>query len=276
MSKVLAVDMGGTKIALGIMEGEVLLSKHEVPVPKVTTKRELLELFTNSIDQVVTPEISAIGIGIPGLVDRKTGTIYDLLNVPAWDKVPLGGYLSEKYGLPVHIDNDANCFALAEYHLGKHNADEMVGLALGTGLGAGIISNGQLVHGASCGAGEFGMIPYLDYFIEYYACGQFFENVYGLKGDEVFEMAGQGDAKALSMYAELGQHIGYAISVIRLAVDPELIVLAGSVANGFEYFNDTMWKQLVKHPFPSAMKSVDIKVSKLKNAPLLGAGCLCK
>lgn len=276
MSKVLAIDMGGTKIALGIVENDILLDRLEVKVPKKTSKQALLSLFTDTIDQVITAEIVAIGIGVPGLVDKPNGVIYDLLNVPSWSEVALGDHLKNKYQLPVYIDNDANCFALAEYYLGNHNVQELVGLALGTGLGSGIISNGQLVNGKSGGAGEFGMIPYLDHFIEYYACGQFFENVHGVKGDEVYNSARQGDKRALSLYEEIGHHIGHAISIIRLAVDPEMIVLAGSVAKGFDYFKDAMWARLSKHPFPSAMKSIEIKVSKLENAPLMGASCLCK
>lgn len=276
MSKVLAIDMGGTKIALGIFEGDQILRSIKVDVPTETSKEELLTFFTETIDRLIIPEITAIGIGVPGLVDSKTGVIYDLLNVPAWDQVQLGEHLSTRYGRPAYIDNDANCFALAEYQLGGHQSTELVGLTIGTGLGAGIISNGQLVRGASGGAGEFGMIPYQEHFIEYYACGQFFEHVHGVKGDQVYARALAGDEGALAMYKELGYHIGHAISVIRLAVDPEMIVLAGAVANGFDYFKDTMWEQLSKHPFPSAIKAIDVKVSALENAPLLGASCLCK
>ncbi|MEQ9301997.1 MAG: ROK family protein, partial [Cyclobacteriaceae bacterium] len=274
--QVLAIDMGGTKIALGIVENDMLLDKMEIKVPKETNKQALLSLFTDAIDQVIGSQITSIGIGVPGLVDKANGVIYDLLNVPSWSEVGLGEHLKTKYELPVYIDNDANCFALAEYYLGKHKVRELVGLALGTGLGAGIISNGRLVNGRSGGAGEFGMIPYLDHFIEYYACGQFFENVHGIKGDEVYAKAQRGDQHALSLYEELGHHVGHAMSIIRLAVDPGMIVLAGSVAKGFEYFKEAMWERLSKHPFPSATKSIEIKVSKLENAPLMGASCLCK
>jgi glucokinase len=276
MSGVLAIDMGGTKIALGIVVDDTLINHMEVKVPNEISKPALLELFTNSIDQLITDEITAIGIGVPGLVDKTSGVIYDLLNVPSWDQVPLGDHLKSKYDLPVYIDNDANCFALAEYHLGHHQSHDLVGLTLGTGLGAGIISNGHLISGKSGGAGEFGMMPYLDHFIEYYACGQFFENVHQVKGDDVYARARNGDDHALAMYRELGGHIGYAISIIRLALDPDLIVMAGSVAKGFDYFKDKMWEQLSKHPFPSAMKAITISVSSLENAPLLGASCLCK
>lgn len=267
--------MGGTKIAFGLMIGGQLLGEvHEIAVPAEAGQQELLKMITTAIEGLIDDEVSAIGIGVPGLVDKTTGEVYDLLNVPAWDRVALGPHLQARYQLPVSIDNDANCFALAEYHYGLHGASDLVGITIGTGLGAGIIAGGKLVTGTNGGAGEFGMIPYLDHFIEYYACGQFFEHVHKVKGEEVYAWAQAGDHRALDIYRQLGHHLGHALSVVRLAVDPELIVLGGSVANGFAYFEEAMWERLAQHPFPSAMKAIKIKTSQLNHAPLLGAGSL--
>ena len=95
--------------------------------------------------------------------------------------------MEERFAIPVLINNDANCFAVGEYYFGKGvEGDSLVGLTIGTGLGSGIILKGKLYSGKNCGAGEFGMIDYLDHFIEYYASGQFFKNVYDIDGEVDF------------------------------------------------------------------------------------------
>ena len=124
----------------------------------------------------MSDHIKAIGIGVPSVVDTHTGIVYDVQNIPSWKEVAIAQKMQELYKLPVLVNNDANCFALGEYHFGKGKGTKsMVGVTIGTGIGAGIIINGKLYCGPNCGAGEFGMIGYLDKVVEYYASGQFFK-----------------------------------------------------------------------------------------------------
>src|SRR5690606_24955530 len=112
---------------------------------------------------------------VPSVVDVDKGIVYDVQNIPSWKEVPLKAIMEERYGVPVQVNNDANCFALGEKYFGQgRDSKAFIGLTLGTGLGAGIILNDKLYAGPNCGAGEFGMVPYLDYHYEYYASGQFF------------------------------------------------------------------------------------------------------
>ena len=150
----------------------------------------------------------------------------------------------------------------------------MIGLTIGTGLGAGIIINKKLYAGPNCGAGEFGMVPYLDKFYEWYASGQFFKNVYGINGENVFEQAKQGDARALEMYNELGLHLGNAFKTILYTYDPELIILGGSVRHAYELFQKPMWQQLESFVFPRSVQRLQVKISNLQNSGLLGAAAL--
>jgi glucokinase len=226
-------------------------------------------------DKLLTGSVEAIGIGVPGLVDLKNGTVYDVVNIPSWKEVPLQQVMKERYALPVFINNDANCFALGEFYFGKgKGADSMVGLTIGTGLGSGVIINKKLYAGKNGGAGEFGMIEYLDQYVEYYASGQFFKNVYQTDGEDVFKKARAGDEEALRMYDELGSHLGRAIKTILYALDVDLIIVGGSVREAWPYFQKAVWQQVKTFAFQRTRESLRIEISELENSGLLGAASL--
>jgi glucokinase len=217
--------------------------------------------------------VKAIGIGVPGLVNK--GIVFDVVYIPSWKEIPLQALMEERYQIPVTINNDANCFALGEFYFGKGKGrDSMIGLTIGTGLGTGIIINKKIYSGVHCGAGEFGMIDYLDESYEYYGSGQFFQNVYGISGELAFQRAREGDRKAIKMYEEMGRHLGNAIKVILYALDVDLIVLGGSVRNAFSYFSKTMWQSVQSFPFKRSVDSLHIEVSELENSGVLGAAAL--
>jgi glucokinase len=150
----------------------------------------------------------------------------------------------------------------------------MVGLTVGTGLGTGIIIHKKLFAGRHGGAGEFGMISYLDKYYEYYASGQFFQNIYGMDGETVFENANMGHAKALKMYEEMGGHLGNAIKAILYALDIDLIILGGSVRHAFHFFSGPMWEQINTLAYKDVSKALKIEVSELENSAILGAAAL--
>ena len=139
---------------------------------------------------------------------------------------------------------------------------------------AGIIINKKLYPGRNGGAGEFGMIDYLDKSVEYYASGQFFENVYKMKGEDVFKNAQEGNAEAIKMYEEMGHHLGNAIKTILYSLDVELIILGGSVRHAWQWFNKPMWQQINTFGFQNAVKHLKIEISELENSGILGAAAL--
>ncbi len=219
--------------------------------------------------------MKAIGIGVPSVVDLEEGIVYDVQNIPSWKEVPLKKLMEERYHVPVIVNNDANCFVLGELYYGKgKDQRSLIGLTIGTGLGAGIIIHDKLYAGANCGAGEFGMVDYLEKFYEYYACGQFFQNVYGVDGEIVFKKAAAGDAEAIRMYGEMGTHLGNAIKTILYTYDISLIILGGSVRLAYPYFSENMWKQIHTLVYPRSAERLQIKISELENCGILGAAAL--
>lgn len=277
MSVYIGVDLGGTNMRAGRVENDCLVAQASERTPKSPKDTaETIDLLERVIRSVWTPEVSAIGIGVPGLVDRQNGVVYNLVNIPHWDVVALREILEPRFGARVVIDNDANCFALGERVFGVgRQYENFVGLTLGTGLGGGIIQQGRLLADSNCGSGEFGMMPYRDNILEYYCSGSYFMNIWGVDGKTMYERALKGDAEALEAYRQLGEHIAAAVKIVMLAVDPEMIVFGGSVAAAHALFEKSLWENLRDFAYPNSVKRLRIFFSEMENPAILGAASLC-
>ena len=272
---VIGIDLGGTNVRAGLVVDGRLAEVRSVPVRSRGTREDVLADLFSAVDPLMVPGVAGIGAGVPSVIDLETGTVYDVQNIPSWKEVPLKARLAERYRLPVSINNDANCFAAGEKRFGKLKpCDHGVGLIIGTGFGAGIIANGRLYSGVNCGAGEFGMIPYLDRNFEAYASGQFFERVHGVTGRELAARAGRGDGPALEIFAAFGRHLGEALKIICYAVDPEIIVLGGSVSRSYDLFKAALWDAFRSYAYSLARGRLKIEVSETDNIAVLGAAAL--
>lgn len=273
---VLGVDLGGTNVRAGILEGDRLGEIRSARIDARAPADAVFEQVCAAIDACRPAPFSAIGIGVPSLVDAERGIAYDTLNIPGWTEFPLKRRLEERYRVPAFVNNDANCFILGEKRFGQGKPYRtLAGLTLGTGLGGGLIIDGKLHAGRLGGAGEFGMVPYRDKFMEYYAAGQFFRNVHGVSGEEAARRAAAGDPAALAMFREYGVHLGNALQVVLHAVDPEIVILGGSVSREFRFFEAGMRESLATFAYPRVVQSLKIAVSELPNAGLMGAAALC-
>jgi glucokinase len=273
--KIIGIDLGATNIRGAVVGNEAMSAITSRRIHTKGTEQQVLEDVYSLVDALIKDDVKAIGIGVPSVVDVKMGIVYDVVHIPSWKEVHLKELLENRYHIPVFVNNDANCFALGEYYFGKgKGVDNMIGLTLGTGVGAGIIVNKQLYAGANCGAGEFGMVDYLDQNYEYYCSGSFFQNVYGLNGEQVFKDAQKDDAHALKLYREMGLHLGNAIKMIMYTCDPELIILGGSVSSAFDLFQETMWRRIQTFAFTKSIERLQIKTSALENSGIFGAAAL--
>ncbi len=272
---VLGVDLGGTNVRAGLVKNDRLVEVVSSPINGQGSQREIVEQIFRVVDPLIQKGLKGIGVGVPSVVDLKRGIIYDVVNIPSWKRVPLKALLEKRYRIPVYINNDANCFAVGEKYFGQAKKyNHVVGLIVGTGLGAGVITNGKLYSGANCGAGEFGMISYLGHNYEYYASGQFFKNVYKTSGKELFARAKSGDGEALRIFSEFGSHLGEAIKTILYAADPDIIILGGSVSKAYRFFKQAMWKSIKTFVYSLVLKNIKIGVSRVRNIAILGAAAL--
>jgi glucokinase len=272
---IMGIDLGGTNVRCGLVNRSRVSDIHAIRISSRASEEEVMEEIFSLADLLMSPSVTAIGIGVPSVVDLEKGIVYDVQNIPSWKEVALKKRMEEKYKVPVIVNNDANCYALGEFYYGKgRGRHSMIGLTIGTGLGAGIIIHNKLYAGANCGAGEFGMVEYLDRFYEFYACGQFFQNVYHTAGEEVFKRAKSGDAEAIRMFGEMGTHLGNAIKTILYTYDTDLIILGGSVRSAYSFFAENMWKRIRTLVYPRSVEKLRIEISELEDCGILGAGAL--
>ncbi len=272
---IIGIDLGGTNMRSGRVVDGNIITIETAGVPKTESWKEVMDILAGTIHKVWTSEVKGIGIGVPGLVDANTGMVFDMQNIPSWKKVPLGQTLSDEFGVPVYINNDANCFAAGERFFGAGKGfDDFVGLITGTGLGAGIIKWGRLLQDQNCGSGEFGMIPYLDKDYESYCSGQYFTSLGTLDGSGLAALAAKRDCYALKVFEEYGRHLANAIKCILFAIDPAAIILGGSVSRSFNFYEKAMHEELSSFPYSQTIKRIKIFPSQIKDIAILGAAAL--
>lgn len=272
---IIGVDLGGTSIRAGkVIKGEVMdLAKFATPPEG--TEQQVLDRVTDAIGKCINSDTRCIGIGVPSVVDVEKGIVYDVVNIPSWKEVPLKDILQEKFNVPVFVNNDSNCFAAGEKMYGKGKQyRHIVGMTLGTGLGLGLIINNQLFEGRNCGAGEFGMIPYLDSVFETYCSGQFFSTIKKADAAGLHQKAVMGDTDALAAFSEFGKHIGVAVKSILYAYDPELIIMGGSLTAAYNLFKTFMFREIETFAYRSTLKNLKIEVSEMSDSAILGAAAL--
>ncbi len=272
---VLGIDLGGTNVRVGLVRNQQLGEVSSVKINPNGSVDEVLEQICELVDKAKPEKLHGIGIGVPSVVDIEKGIVYDVQNIPSWKKVPIKSLMEKRYATPTFVNNDANCFALGEKYFGKGvEYQSLIGLILGTGFGGGVIVNGKSYAGVNAGAGEFGMIPYLDSIYEQYCCGQFFTMNFKQTGSEFFQRAMQGEDEALKVWTEFGHHLGNGIKTILYAYDPEIIIFGGSVRKAFRFFKDAMWESIQSFAYSNSIKSLKIEVSELEHIAILGAAAL--
>lgn len=292
---VIGVDLGGTNMAGAVTN---LLGKVVYNLKQPTYAHKGPEAVFESLHKFIwrlieeakidKHRIKGVGIGIPGVVVNQSVVQWaPSLN---WKDYPLANMLSKHLDFPVFLENDVNLQALGEYWYGLgQGVDVLVCLAIGTGLGAGIVLNGQVFFGAHQAAGEVGNLvsdtsqlgqSYPGFgFLERWASGTAIADRYSeLKGssepvdaEEVFNLARQDDPIALEVIKGFSEHLAMAIVSISTVLDPELIILGGGVAKEADLF----LPQLEKLALPVLQTHPKIVASELGDvAGVMGAVAL--
>lgn len=272
---VIAIDLGGTKIRAGLVEGHLVTRALYEPCKATGTEDEVVSQLTGMAKSLMNNEVKAVCIGVPSVVDAEKGIVYDVTGIPSWKEVHLKEKMEKSLGVPVFVDNDCNCFALGEYYFGKGKGSRsLLGIALGTGVGSGLILDGHLYRGNNTGAGEIGAIPYLDKDYEYYCSSRFFTG-HGTTGKDAAQKACEGDAEAIALYEEFGGHVGQLMKLAMYAYDPSYIIIGGSIANAFPLFEKSMRKAMKDFAFGGSLLNINILRSESDYIMLLGASTLC-
>ena len=273
----IAIDLGGTNMRVGLTDGAKLVDSVIKPCPAKETEEVVLNQLKGQIAQLMSKDVTGIGVGVPSVVDSEKGIVYNVANIPAWKEVYLKDILEREFGVPVAVNNDANCFALGAWRYGEgQGTKHMVGLTMGTGIGSGIIIDGKLYNGVNTGAGEIGSLPFKDADYEFYCSSRFFSKLHGDTGANFGKRAQKGDAEAIAVWNEFGQNVGELIKAVLFTYAPEAIIIGGGIASAFSLFEAPMRKALESFPYPETVAATRIEPSTLENAAMLGAGLLIK
>ncbi len=235
MMTTLAIDIGGTKLEVGIVDdGGSVVARARRVTPADGSGEALLAVVLELVEQVVEGHSPRrVGVGCGGPMTRGGATVSPL-NIPAWHHFPLRDRLTSHLGAHVHIDNDAKAFALAEGWCGAAvGVDDFVGMVVSTGIGGGLVSEGRLVEGASGNAGHIGHVFVADDtdpwpghpagLLESEASGTAIERRTGAPSVDAGEV----------LVARTGRLVGRAVASVANLVDLRLAVVGGSVALGF-------------------------------------------
>jgi glucokinase len=272
----IGIDVGGTKIAAVLLHNKKEIESSILATPKDSLEHFLIMLKA-SLDPLLTiietnkGVLNGIGLGVPGVIDYEKKEVVIAPNLPLLNKVKLADELRkllEKPDLVIQVDNDVNCFVRAEALLGAgKKSTNVYGLAIGTGIGSGWWFKGEIYNGFHGGANEVGhMIVDFDEQITLEAAyHKLTQHNPALLAEEAY----RGDLLAEKAFAELGAYLGIGLSTIVNLIDPEIIILGGSVLQSGNLFLDAAKENLKKYTFSPNAQSVRLVKGKL--GPLAGA-----
>ncbi len=314
MKYLIGVDIGGTNIKLALVDKRGRLKgKRTFSTTSFEDKGALIDGIVKQIQGLVSGEglnkkdIIGVGIGAPGAIDIRTGTVHYLVNIPDWREVPLGSILKKRLGIPVFVDNDVNVMALGEVYFGAgKGAVNMLCITLVTGVGGGLILDGKLYRGSTYAAGEFGHIPInvdgpkcncgswacveaytgnnyiIRDVIRQIRKGQRTLITKLVKGDlskitpEIISKADRkGDKFAKKVWTDVGEKLGIALAGVVNLLNMEKIVIGGGVAEAGKILFDSIKKTISQRAMKLPAATVRVVKAKLGyDAGLIGAATL--
>lgn len=263
---ILGIDVGASKIYYVVLDGENRLLEGEFKI-KEQTREAFLDLCRSISEQIKAKGlvIERAGVGIPGTL--KDGIATNVANFPTLEGLDISSELQKIFAVPIKVVNDAKAFTFAEATLGAGRGfKNLVGLTLGSGLGGGIMINGEIYRGRG-NAGEIGHLAWFDgsQEVEDYVSAKFFkEDV-----EQVRKEAENGDLSAQDAFRELGKNLGVVMANLVNLLDSEAIILGGGITGAYNLFIDPAKeraRQLIVSP-----ESKDVQILKTALGPAAGA-----
>jgi len=295
------IDLGGTNLKIALLDLKFRIRHKEVLNTQSFTKKEvLITAVVDSVHKILKDNklnkssILGIGLGLPGPVDYKEGIAHFFPNIPGWKEVKLRTILERKLKLSVFVDNDAKVMALAEYKLGAaKGTTNAICITLGTGVGGGIIINGELYRGLSNAAGEIGHMPINENGPKCncggYACLESYignnrvlaeaRKVFGstITLEKLSYLAGKGDRKAKAVWLKFAERLSVALVGVVNLLNPDCIVIGGGVAGAGKILFDNLKKIIASRAM--SVQAAHVKIFKAKlgnNSGLIGAAILVR
>lgn len=250
-----AVELGGTKTVAAVFSasGEIHENCVEARTPVELDPAGLVQSIAARFREAVErsghgiEDVSGLGIGVPSTIRYDSGLIDESPNLPRVSNYPLAAELSRCLDLPVEMEKDANCYVLGEMHHGAAaGCRDCCGVTLGTGLGLGVVTGGKLLRGAGNCAGEIWQAPYRDGILEDWVSGTGLAARYArgggekLRGEQIHARAIEGEQPAVKAFREMGEALGFGLAYLVNILNPEVVVIGGSVADAWTCFAEPM------------------------------------
>jgi glucokinase len=284
-----AVDIGGTKIAAARVDRRGVVSNYALIRTPSSGGHKVVEAVVELLEQMPGKDVGAIGVDVPGLA-WPDGRVW-APNIPGWKRMPLGPLLKKRFRLPTLVESDRNAFVVGEAWQGvARKCRDVVFLAVGTGIGAGILTGGRLLRGHGELAGSVGWMALRNQYQPIYqSIGCFEAHASGtgiglassqefgrkLSARELTALARRGDPKARSLLERAGHDLGLGLANLVDVLNPEMIVIGGGVAAAGNLILDVARKTMKQWGQPLAVKQVRVVRSRLgTRAGLLGAAKL--
>lgn len=303
MRKSIGVDIGGTKMNFAILnEDGSLENKFRISTPAFSPRDEFMNILKANIrDMLGRYDVCGIGVGVPGLQDVERGVAIYAGNCPALKGTPVVEILQEEFKIPVYIDNDVRVATLGEFWYGAgKDANTIICVTLGTGIGSGIIIRGKLWRGSNCAAGEIGHVKLkedwlsstldMDGTLEAISSGPAIATAYhkmvegeklegrvdtSLKASEVAERAHDGDKTALEIFQTAGYYLGIAIAGYVNLINPELVIIGGGLASVGDLLLKPAFEAYQRYALDVSKQVCRITMAQLGNdAGVVGAGAM--
>lgn len=271
---IIGIDLGGTKVAaaafgldgrrLGRIARLPTMAAMKATVTLMNIKRVVKQA---AVEAGVKGRPRAIGMGSSGPLDTENGILLDKDSLPNLMGFEVGKFCLQELGAPLHLENDAACFALGEAVGGAGQShDVVVGITLGTGFGCGITIRGKIYSGVSHNAGEVAYCRVGDSDYDTACSGMGVVRAYrrsgppaetGLTAKEIGVLAERGDSRALQAWRDYGGLVGIAIGTICCVIDPSIVVLGGSVSNRLPLFRSALMRsarEILPEPMRAALR----------------------
>lgn len=297
---VLAGDVGGTNLRIAAVDPAGSVVHHfRSSTPRSGSAADIAAAIGLGAEECIAKTGSslpvAFGLALPALVNSSAGLVLSSPNLPQLNGLGLSKVIEDRLGFPVLLENDATAAAIGEHWLGStRTAQNSVFVTLGTGVGGGLILNGQPYRGIDGTAGEIGHICVVPNGIdcgcgsrgcvEQYASGRAIARLATelmsardstrefLTSKEVFDAALGGDSNAVEAFRIMGAHLGIALGGLVNVLNPELIAIGGGVANGWEFFIEDVRTAISQHAFaPPAERASVVRATLGEAAGILGA-----
>ena len=282
---VVAIDLGGTKLSAAVVDGGArLLSRNKWAVDKDRVAQQIVDAV-HEVVQCSGLDVAACGLIVPGIAFPVTGEVW-APNLFGHDRVPLAAQLRGRLPAPLVIDSDRSGYVLGERWAGcARGLSDVVFLAVGTGIGAGIVSGGMLIRGAGevgGAVGWFALSPRMDPSYKLAGCWEaeaagpaVARRAGAPSAEEVVAAARSGDRRALGALAETARWIGMGIANLVSLLNPQMIVLGGGLMQAGDLMLDAIRREMIEWAQPIAAQQVRIELSTLgEDAGLLGAARL--